>query len=227
MSNDLMLHQEVLLLALRDDQGTLSNGMIQYAMAGAMLSELLLHQKIVTNDDKQQTVAVVDESPLGDSVTDEFLDLIINAKKNRGLQYWIGKGASIKQLYHRVAETLCNKGILKRDERKILFLLTQKIYPELNASFEEAIRARMAEVMFNEAVKADERTAILIAIASHATLLPQNFPPVELKQHKQRIKSLAKGEGLAAAATGEAIAAVQAAMMAATMIPIMVAATSN
>jgi len=106
-------------------------------------------------------------------------------------------------------------------------LFTQKIYPEVNGTFEDAIRARMAESMFDEAAKPDDRTAVLIALASHAGLLSQNFAPVELKQHKQRIKELAKGEILAAEATGAAIQAVQMAILAASMVPVMVASTSS
>ena len=65
---------------------------------------------------------------------------------------------------------------------------------------------------------------VLIAIASPACLLAPNFAPMELKQHKQRIKELAQGEILAADATKEAIAAVNTAVMTATLIPIITSA---
>ena len=43
----LFLHQEILLLALRDERGTIESGtMYQYAVGGAILSELLLANRI-------------------------------------------------------------------------------------------------------------------------------------------------------------------------------------
>jgi len=225
MANDLYLHHEVLLLALRDDKGTTTSSMYAYAMAGAMLSELLLHERIVCSEDKKQIVAVVNDESMGDPLLDELLQMIGESTKHRAATHWVTKAASIKKLHHRVAAPLCEKGILKADERKILFLFTQKVYPELEGSFEDAIRLRMASVMFDDSKLPDERTAVLVALASASGLMRYNFAPVELKQHALRIKKLAKGELLAAGATRAAIEAVQAAVMVAVMIPAVVAAT--
>lgn len=220
MPTDLFLHQEVMLLALNDAKGTPFTGMHTYAMAGAMLSELFLYERVVANDDKKRIVAVVNDDPIGEPLLDEFLEMVAESKKNRGSQYWIVKAAQIKQFHHKVAQSLCTKGILEQDERKILFMFTQKVYPELDGTFEDSIRSRMAEAMFNKEKPPAERTAVLIALASHADLLRHNFAPVELKQHKRRIKELAKGELLASNATKSAIDAVHAAAMSAAMIPI-------
>lgn len=81
--------------------------------------------------------------------------------------------------------------------------------------------------MFDEKALPDERTAVLIALAKHGSLIQDNFAPVELKQHKQRIEELASGEVLAAGATKTAIQAVQAAAMTAAMIPAIVVATTS
>ena len=43
----LFLHEEVMLLALRDKEGTIASGsMYQYAIGGAVLAELLLHDRV-------------------------------------------------------------------------------------------------------------------------------------------------------------------------------------
>ena len=54
MVKKLLLHHEVMLLAIHDDNGAFSSGMYLYSVAGAMVSELLLQQKIEANDDKNQ-----------------------------------------------------------------------------------------------------------------------------------------------------------------------------
>ncbi|MGI9516648.1 MAG: GOLPH3/VPS74 family protein [Pirellulaceae bacterium] len=216
MNKPLFLHQEVMLLSLRDEKGTAVGGFYTYAIAGAMLSELLMQQRLLCNDDKQRTVAVISEKPTGDELLDELVGMILESSKPRGLQHWVGKAASIKDLHHRLAQGLCKLGILKHEQDKVLWIFTRQVYPEIDPTCENEIRERMASVMFHDDVKPDHRTAVLIALASHASLLSYNFDKSLLKQHRERIKQIANGELQAAGATKEAIAAMQAAIIAAT-----------
>ncbi|MCH2183006.1 MAG: GPP34 family phosphoprotein [Mariniblastus sp.] len=227
MPNRWGLHQQIVLLALNDGKGLFTGSYYAYAIAGAVLSELLLSYRIVASDDKQKIVNVVSREPTGDPFLDECLLQIIESSKPRKLQDWVGRIAGNKDLPHLIAEQLCQLGVLRRDEKKILWLFSKRIYPESNGTVEDDIRAQMARVMFDPQAVLDERTVILIALASHAGLLKSNFVPEELSQHRERVQQLAKGEILAAGATREAIAAVQAAVMMAVMLPAIVAATTN
>ncbi|MFT5301415.1 MAG: Golgi phosphoprotein 3 [Mariniblastus sp.] len=224
MAGQLLLHQEIMLLAIRDDNGTFPGGMFLYSVAGAMVSELLMRQRIVASDDKTQIVTVIDDSPIGDFVLDELLHLIGESKKAKSLQHWVFMAASIPKLKHLIALQLCDLGILKHDEKKMLWLFTQQIYPELDGSYEDAIRQNMSKVMFDEKAKPDGPTAVLIALASHAGLLQANFVKEELRQHKDRIKQLANGDILASGVTQATIQAVQTAIVIAATIPAMTAA---
>ena len=226
MTKPLMLHEEVLLLALRDGSGKFSSGMYLYSVAGAMVSELMLLERINCLDDKHRTVAIISDKTTGCELLDELLIQIKTSKKDRGLQHWISVAAGIKDLNHRLAEKLCALGILQQDERKVFFIFTQWVYPELDGTWEDSIRHRMAEVMFHPEVKVGTRTGALIAMAYHADLLKVNFAPDQLRQHQARIKALASGEHLASDATKAAIQAIQAATVVATMLP-MIAATSS
>lgn len=213
MSHPLSLHQAIMLLAIRDDKGTFTSGTFLYAIAGAMLSELLLRQRIVTGSDKNQIVGVIDKSITGDELLDEVLTLIHSSKKPRKMQHWIAKIAMQPKLKHRLAQQLCQLGILRHDEKTVLWVFSQQRYPEIDGTPEDNIRQQMADVMFNENVKPDDRTAVLIAIAFHAGLLKANFSPEELRQHKKRIQQLSEGEILASKATLAAIRAMQAAVI--------------
>lgn len=215
MSISLMLHQEVVLLALRDDKGTFASGMYLYSIAGSMLSELLLQQRIITNDDEKETVAVIDDSKTGCETLDDLLKQIDDCQKHQGLQDWVYRAAQMDKLNHRIAESLCEKGILKKETGKVLWVFSRTIYPELDGSYEDSIRRRMSDIMFQTEAKADSRTGVLIALALHGNLLTPNFAPDELSQHKERIKEIAEGQHLAAGATQAAITAVQAAINAA------------
>lgn len=229
MKPNLHVHQEVLLLALSDHDGNFSNGMIEYALAGAMVSDLSLLGKIEISEDKYKTVRVIDKSPTGNLQLDTIIEKIAKLTRTKNLQYWVPKIAQTSGLKHTIAKSLCDLGILEETTSKILFLFTKKVYPELDGSWEDSIRNRMGEVMFHPEVKSDVRTAVLIAFAYHSQLLKQNFAPVELKQHQARIKQLATkphADLASVEATKAAIDAVNAAVMAAVILPSIIAATA-
>ena len=128
MDYSIHLHEEVMLLALRDKEGTVAAGaMYQYAIGGAILAELLLNQHIRAVESGKKTLAkVVNPSPIGDPLLDECLSLIRNSKKTRTLQHWVSCFAGVKKLPHRVAEQLCRRGILRADEGKVLLIFNRK-----------------------------------------------------------------------------------------------------
>ncbi|MFY9255006.1 MAG: GPP34 family phosphoprotein [Fuerstiella sp.] len=225
MSAQLPLHQQVLLLALNDRTGTFCHGLYLYSVAGAMVSELLLQRRIVRGEGKDGDVSVANMEATGDELLDELLQMIQSSKKPRSLSHWVRQTAGLKDLPHRVAHQLSEKGVVKEDKKKFLWVFTQRIYPEIDGTFEDDIRQRMANIMFDESTVPDGQTAVLIALARHASLLKPNFPAVELQQHKERINSLANGDVLASDATKETIKAVQAAILVATVVPAIVAST--
>lgn len=69
----LTLHEEVLLLVLKDEKGTLEwvAGNYQHVLAGAMIAELLLEERIRIEDSKKHLGKVLNISSLGDPVLDD------------------------------------------------------------------------------------------------------------------------------------------------------------
>jgi len=69
---DLFLHELIFLLALKDEEGTVNSGAIyNFAVGGALMSELLLREKLHLNDEKKPRVVMDDRTPLGDPLLDE------------------------------------------------------------------------------------------------------------------------------------------------------------
>ena len=58
----LCLHEELLLLALKDDEGTVAGGtMYQYAIGGALIAELVMAERVtVVKDSKRRRLRVLD-----------------------------------------------------------------------------------------------------------------------------------------------------------------------
>lgn len=224
----LFLHEEIMLLALRDHKGTIAPGtMYQYALGGAILAELLLTERIAVEETKRKKlVDLVDPTPLGDPLLDECLAKISDAKRRAQLQTWVSRFANIRKLHHRVAIQLCDRGILRADEDKVLLLFTRKIYPELNPVPERKLIDRLHKAIFTETRNIDSRTVVLVSLANSAQLLKMIFDKKKLKQRKQRIEQIVNGD-LTGKATKDAIAAMQAAVAVAVIMPMMMTPTMH
>ncbi len=212
----LRFHEELLLLILRDEKGTVDHraGMYHYALAGGILAELLLAGRISVDDDKKKLVTALDAKPLGEPVLDDCLVRIRDAKRRQRLLTWVMRFAQLRNLRHRIAAGLCRRGVLKESEDKILFFFTRKLYPETDHRYEERIVERLRKAIFTETSDVDPRTAALASLASGAELLTIPFDKKELRGRKQRIKQLT-ADDLLGRAVGEAVRAAKAAAVAA------------
>lgn len=218
-NSDLSLPEELMLLALHDEDGTIKMGTYYlYAVGGAVLAELLMRQRLRLDSSKKKTIHLVNGKSLGDPLLDDCLAIVRDSKKELAAQTWITKFAGLKDLKHRLATQLCDRGILKADEDKVLLLFSRRIYPEINPKPEKETIERLRQAIFGEANNLDPRTVVLVSLANSAGLLPMAFDKEDLKARKARIERILEGDALAEA-TQEAIEAVQAAIFVAVIMP--------
>ena len=224
---NLHLHEEVMLLALRDTEGTIATGaMYQHAMAGAIVAELLLSDRLALDaSSRRKRIDVVDATPMGEPLLDECLAKMA-AKRHASIRTWVSRFAAINNLKHRVARQLVRRGILRADEQQILLIFTRKIYPELNPEPERQLISRMRDAIFTDAADLDPRTVVLISLAHNTELLKTCFDRKELKSRKKRIKQIIDGEAAGKAAK-EAIDAMHAAVMVACITPAIAATAAT
>jgi hypothetical protein len=224
--DNLCLYEEIMLLALRDKEGTIAAGpTYQYAIGAAVLAELLLSERIVVDpSDKRKLVELVSSAPLGESLLDEGLEKIATAKRRGSLQTWVSRFAAIKNLKHLVAQRLCQRGILRADEDKVLLIFTRKIYPEVNPEPERRLIERLREAIFTDASDIDPRTVVLVSLANSAGILSVVFDSKRLKARKARIERIINGE-ITGKAARQAIQAMQAAIMVTIIMPAIMTTT--
>lgn len=220
------LYEAIVLLALHDEKGTSVGWYIEYSVAAAILAELMLRQKIALSSDNKQHVGVLDSSPTGDPVMDEALAKIAEKSRPDSLQNWVMAIGYIHDLKHKVAAQLVADGIIEADTQKVLWLFTQKIYPEVNPEPERIIREQMRAVVLTDVTPSHPHLSLLIALAQSAYLLPEVFTKSELKAHKARIDAIAKGELLGEAAS-DIVNSVQAAIMVAVILPTILSAATT
>ncbi|OIN01844.1 hypothetical protein BFR57_07250 [Idiomarina sp. MD25a] len=225
MANTIRLYQAVMLLALSEERGTMNGAYVEYATAAALLSELLMHERIAIEADNKNKVSVVDEASTDDALLDEALGQIKSAKRQRKLQDWVQKLGQLKDLKHKVAQSLADAHIVAAEKEKVLWLFERRVYPELNPEPEQQIREGMRSAVMSDDDAIEPRVAILVALANSAKLLPQVFTKQELKQRKKRIEQLEKGEMVSTAAK-QAVAAIEAAVMVAAIMPAITAAST-
>ena len=224
--DDLFLHEEIMLLALRDEKGTVEWGtQYSFGMGGAILAELLLDERIrVVTPKKTPLAEPVNLQRFGDPVIDECLEKLRSAKKRASLQTWVSRFANIKNLHHRVAERLADRSILRVDESRVLGIFSRTVYPEVDPGPEKRIIARLRRAIFEDAREVDPRTVALVSLAHHTGILKVVFDKKELKTRKKRIEQVMNGD-LTAKATQQAIEAMQAAVLVAVILPAIIVPT--
>ena len=219
----LFLHEELMLLVLKDEAGTVASGtMYQYAIGGAILAELLMLRRLgIDSSRRKPRIELLDPAPIGEPLLDEGLGKVVGAKRQATAETWVSRFAGIKELKHRVARQLVDRGILRADEDKILLIFNRRIYPELDPRPERELLARLHEAIFGETRDLDSRTVVLTTLADGAGILRVLFDKRRLRERKNRLEELRAGE-IAGEATKAAVEAMQAALIVATVIPAVV-----
>lgn len=224
VTDSLHLYEEITLLALREQAGTvIGSSTFPYAVAGALAAELLMTGRMRVGEGKKQLVEVVSDTRLDDPLLNDCLQLVKTAKRRAKLRDWVSRFAHMKNLKGRAAESLCRRGILRVEEQAVLMIFRQKIYPEIDPKAEREIIGRLRKAIFTDTRQVDPTTVVLVALAQSAELLGAHFPRAELKSRKTRIKELTSGNA-AGKATKEAIEGMRVAVAVVVALPVIAAA---
>jgi Golgi phosphoprotein 3 len=183
--------EEILLLSL-DDQGTirqLSAVSLDYALAGAVLTDLALLNRIDTD---LEALFVVDSTPTGDTFFDSVLGEIHSDVNRWPAMHWLDhfskQGARIQEL---VLNRLIEKQILKKENRKILWVFEVNRYPIIDNTEPREVKTRLRELILSDDLP-DPHDAVLISLANSCGLFSEIFTKSELDSVRARIESLAR-----------------------------------
>lgn len=213
---DLYLYEDLLLLALHDQKGTVRLGVSDgHAMAGAMLAELVMMERLTTLGEDHE-VEVVDATPIGDDLLDEVLELVADSAKPRTLKHWLSQISMWKGLRERVADQLCERGLIERKDQTVFFLFHKTTFPEADGTHERSIMDHLEQVIFEDGDDIDARTVAMLSLAHHTNILPFVFDAKDLKRRKDRIQRVIEGD-----ASGELAAALIQELQMAVLLPIL------
>ncbi len=211
----LTLAEDLLLLGLRDEQGTVASSAsvsLAYGVTGAVLADLISLGRLELDD--RGRVGVVDASPTGDDLFDDVLAEVAALKKPRTLKDWVLRtGRSKLHVMPRLERRLVDRGILREEEGRILWVFPTHRFPELDHTPEMLVRERIRAVVLGGG-QPDARTSMLLALVKATRLVNEVFAKEERGTAKGRIDALAKAD-VGGAAVSEAVKAVEAATVAA------------
>lgn len=211
----LTLAEQLLLLATDDEKGAVvlaGSAAIDYGLAGALLMELHLQKRLVW---REKTLALSDRTATGAALVDEAMRLVADAKKDRDAKHWVSAfQRKIPKLKARVFDALVEKGVLRKEEKKFLWVFPYKRYPENDPQPERRVRDMLLDLLEGR-ITPTERLLALLSLVRACDLIVEVFGKGNKREKKKRIDAF-----LADDRVGKAVSAVVAEVNAAVMVAV-------
>jgi golgi phosphoprotein 3 len=200
--NFLTIPEEIFLLSLYDNEGDasiLQKRTFDIILAGAILMDLALRNCIDT--DLEELIPDKVE-PTDDFVLDEVLSDINNEDKNKSISYWLEK-ISLKSEKFRdlIISNLIKKGIIKIEDRKILWISATPKYPLIGTDEVKEVRVRVREEVFSNEIP-EFRDIVIVSLVENGGLLELVFTEDEISEYRERISQIAKMDLIGQAIAG-------------------------
>ncbi|AOS66042.1 GOLPH3/VPS74 family protein [Actinoalloteichus hymeniacidonis] len=176
MQNDLLIVEDLMLLLLDDKTGSPAGaGTLYYTLGGAVLVELALQGRVEAEEGRFSLngpkINVVGDGPLSDPLLQSAYDKV--AEKTQRVQpLLIAIGAD---LWKVVVERLLERGLIRRETRKVLGLFKTTRLPAEETGYEAALRQRVCDVL-EDGAPADAHLAAVIGLVSASGTLPTLDP---------------------------------------------------
>lgn len=198
--------ETLFLLALDLKRGIVKPEMergLDYALAGALLMELALLNRVDTDltcirhDPKAESrdpllLRVVDKSPTGDRLLDEVLKELQYKSDPRPTRDWLTHFRGVgKVIREKVASRLAESKVLEiREEQKFIFFKVRRCFLS-DSSGIDAIKSRLKELVLGDEIP-DPREVVLAGIADSCGLFDDVFSPEDLARVRPRINAIRK-----------------------------------
>lgn len=183
--------EEIVLLLLHDDDGrfvNVPNWSIRYALAGAVLMDLAMENRIDTD---LETLSVIDSTPVGDSLLDPTLAAIAAGDEHE-MRFWVDQvAARADEIREEALSRLVSQGILEVEDDRILWVFRSRRYPIVDGQAEREVKLRIMEVLFSDEIP-DPRDVVIICLADACALFRQLLSRQELERASKRIEQVTR-----------------------------------
>ena len=184
--------EEITLLMLNDEDGEfvrVPGWSMQCAFAGAVLMDLALENRIDTD---LKRLVLIDPTPIGDDLLDPTLARIAEAKETHDARHWVDDLADVaEEIRERSLASLCERGILRREDDRFLWVFQSRRYPIVDGEAEREVKLRIMEVLFSNEIP-DPRDIVLICLVDACGILRELLTARELERASERIEQVRK-----------------------------------
>jgi len=214
MTNQVTLAEEILLLLLDEEQGTLPpvpQLTLHFVLAGAVLMELAILNRV---DSDLETFSIVDKSPIGDPILDKVLDKICAHSDSQDVKFWINSVADIGgDIVDLGFQRLVERGILAESEKRFLWMVKTRSYPTIDGSIERQVKLRIMNILYNDDEIPEQRDVVIFCLMDACDMFRTLLGPAELARMRPRISEISKLD-LIGQATTKLIREIQVALVA-------------
>jgi anti-anti-sigma factor len=186
------LVEEVYLLALDDQRGVIKPTLLPIldcALAGALLMELALCGRIDTD---ATGLRVTSSEPTGDALLDDALRELQRQPEPQPTSYWVEAFTeTARHLQDQALTRLLAKGVLKQEDRRLLWVFAVRRYPVMDDREVKEVRTRLRELIQSDDIP-DPRDVVLLNLANACRLLDDLLAPPERERLQPRIAALAR-----------------------------------
>jgi golgi phosphoprotein 3 len=184
--------EEFLLLAHDEKSGDFAEvgfSVMSAALAGAAIMDLALLNRIDT--DLSQLV-LINLAKTGEPILDFCLARIGASDENGKAEDWVDElskdGEALRDM---VLDRLVERGILRRDNKRFLWVFNSRVYPLIDNRETVEVKRRLSNILFSEEIP-NPRDNFLIALADGSDLLSSVFNPDEVDRRRERIKGIVR-----------------------------------
>ncbi|WP_425246189.1 GOLPH3/VPS74 family protein [Streptomyces sp. NEAU-NA10] len=201
MIEDLTIGEQVVLLALDEESGTLREAPLRVSLAvsAAALLELTFTGHVMVRDGAlvpARTSAPAPTDPAAAAMAERMPSHPEETPRERLL-------AVREQALAAAYDGLSAKQLVRKEGRRVLGAFGSVRYPVTDLTALVALRERLASVL-TQGRDPDERTAALITVLHHAGLQPVMLPGSDAAVAESRFAAIAEGQG-PVAALGETV----------------------
>ncbi len=217
----MLIVEGLFLLMRRDDGKPASAGMQRgYGLAAAVITDLVLAERITLSDHKDPRMTVLVPGPVGHPALDAAL-VRLQQRDGKKLSSLVTDGKLAVEA--QVAAALASAGVIGIEEKRALGLVPAK-YPVLDPEPERRVREQLRVVLQGGTPRPEDATllAILQGLGAAPKVLADEKGTLGRRDLKRRIEEVSS-EVKAGDAVAKAIAAMNAAIITATMIPVIAA----
>ena len=221
-----MLIAEELFLLLRRDDGKPESASAQrgYGLAAAVITDLVLAERVTLSDDKDPRMTVLVPGPPGHPVLDAAMARL-EQRDGKKLSSLVNDRKLA--LERPVASALADAGVIRIEEKRGLGLVPER-YPVLDPEPERVVREQLRRVLMGGEPRSEDATllAILQGLGIVAKVLDDERGTLGRRDLMRRIEEVST-EVKAGEAVAKAVAAMNAAIMTAAIVPAIAAGGSS